>query len=279
MKPAEIIAALEKPLQPLMAVSEVRIYFCHAEYSGIFHRYTTDGDMPIEFDICGSERHGFDVFVRKVGTLPILTHLPWGDVPEGEPLPESIFVPGDHFLQNYKRTGARAHANYGLYTELCRQLRPGSILEIGVRGGYSAYAMLRGAPRGASYLGVDLDQAAFDSQPSFGGAKHFTDHAQSMLRHCFPESTVTIRYCDTQLVHELPGRFDLVSVDGAHGHEHVVHDLELCATCAPYLIVDDVSFIATVGSGVEEFLARHPGVRATFYDTWRGHVLIDTSGF
>jgi SAM-dependent methyltransferase len=73
----------------------------------------------------------------------------------------------------------------------------------------------------------------------------------------------------------LPRNFDVVHIDGGHGHDDVLHDLELCLPYADYLIVDDVNFATTVRSGVAEFLDRHPDVSAVRYDSWRGLVLID----
>ena len=50
--------------------------------------------------------------------------------------------------------------------------------------------------------------------------------------------------------------------------------MELCAKCCRWLIVDDINHIVSVKEAVRDFLDVHPVIEVTFYDTWRGQMLL-----
>jgi hypothetical protein len=212
----------------------------------------------------------FFMHLTQVGETPLLDALPRRDVTCDLALPDEIFHPDDWFADFYRTTeGARRH--YAFYTQIVEELKPRSILEIGVRAGYSAYAMLRAAPD-AHYVGYDLNEG------TFGGEVGYLDHARTMLRENFPRANVSVMIGDSQKSASMSRRYDLIHVDGAHLHYEVIHDLELCAPYADHVLVDDVGFISTVSSGVEEYLEKHPGLPGWFFPTWRGGgvALLDT---
>ena len=197
--------------------------------------------------------------------------LPSAEVPAVHLLPDAIFLPGDHFHQDYKET-PEAVSQYSIYTQLCLGMQPSSIFEIGVRAGYSAWAMLAGSP-GALYHGLDLDQG------TDGGVIGYSEHAKALLAHCYPDATVEINYGDSQQLTELPREYDLIHIDGDHSYQGALHDLELCARYTDHVLIDDITFLSDVASAVAEFLDRHLEaykLEACFFHTWRGHVLIRT---
>lgn len=157
---------------------------------------------------------------------------------------------------------------YQVKHEVAARLRPGRIAEIGVRAGYSAFAFLTAVPQ-AAYVGLDADL------PAHGGVPGFMDHARAMLRGF----NATLTRADTRTLASLPGRFDLVHVDGDHSHAGCLHDLELAARAAPQVLVDDYDFIPDVRRACHDFLAAHPGISAEYLDDGlRGNLLLTIPG-
>jgi hypothetical protein len=158
-----------------------------------------------------------------------------------------------------------------LYSEkynLASILRPNSILEIGVRCGYSAAAFLAACPT-ARYLGIDHGVPG----DKHGGLDGALDFARQMLAEKFPSAQARIEVADTQQMSALPGgSVDLVYIDGDHSYSGCRHDLHLAAALRPrYVLVDDVTYLPLVRHAVEEFCV---GRRFLRLDTVRGDVLI-----
>jgi glycosyltransferase involved in cell wall biosynthesis len=157
-----------------------------------------------------------------------------------------------------------------LYAEkydVAAMLRPQSIVEIGVRAGYSAAAFLSAVP-GCTYLGLDLDQAMY------GGWPGALDRARIMLRELFGDrAEVSAR--DTRQMDVLPcGPVDLVHVDGDHSYEGCLHDLRLAAKVARWILVDDLEWLVPVRAAVTAFLAE-TRYRAIELSSVRGDMLIE----
>lgn len=131
--------------------------------------------------------------------------------------------------------------------DVARELEPSSILEIGVRAGYSAFAMLSAVPA-ARYLGID---AYFDwDWPGNAGAM---GHAQRLLA-AFPH--VTIQHADSHAFKRVEGGpWDLVHIDGDHSLQGCLQDL-LLAECsgARFVLVDDTLNPNPVRVAVELYL-------------------------
>jgi predicted O-methyltransferase YrrM len=156
---------------------------------------------------------------------------------------------------------------------ISRLLRPKSILEIGVRYGYSAAAFLSGSP-GAEYVGLDADNS------TYGGTGGAYREAEKMLREHFGPSIVIIE-CDTQKSRPyLEKGFDLVHVDGDHSRAGCLSDLRLAvAMGAKMILVDDITHPPDPGvaEAVAEFLAETGYQHIYFLDTLRGDCLIRVS--
>jgi SAM-dependent methyltransferase len=118
--------------------------------------------------------------------------------------------------------------NYRLKWAIARHLQPRSILEIGVRYGYSAAAFLAGAPS-AAYTGIDLDNDAFGGvHGAIGWARRITSgrHARYIVG-------------DSQTMEHFPDdRYDLIHVDGQQDGDSSFHDLQLAFRQARWVLVD-----------------------------------------
>ncbi|HEY4152153.1 MAG TPA: class I SAM-dependent methyltransferase [Pseudolysinimonas sp.] len=221
-------------------------------------RFLITGNPALDLEIHETDdaRH---VFIRKIGPQEALDALPVAPF-DGTRyrLPDRIFAPGDGFREDYST--AKYGANYSLYTELCSGLKPTSIFEIGVRYGYSAWAMLSGCPAGTTYHGVDINSL---------------EYANGMLHEEFPQHDLRLARADSGTMTHLSRTYDLAHVDGNHSHEGALHDIGLCWGRAKYILIDDVTAFCTVNSAMNEWLAKYPpGYKAVRYDTQTGHVLL-----
>lgn len=136
---------------------------------------------------------------------------------------------------------------YKLKAAIAKVVQPQSILEIGVRFGYSAAAFLHGNPA-ASYVGIDNDS------DSFGGTKGAIEWARQMLR----EKKATFLVADSQGMKRFPGGvYDLIHVDGQQDGDGTYHDLELAIKQGRVVLVDGYFWTAANFHAVNEFLFRH----------------------
>lgn len=136
---------------------------------------------------------------------------------------------------------------YRLKWAVARALQPASILEIGVRFGYSARAFLDGAP-GASFLGLDLDS------DSWGGAKGAIRWAQAITRGRKAAFVVT----DSQRLDRLPGAtWDLIHIDGQQDADGFYADGRKALPQGRYVLFDGYLWADTNFQAVNELLRGH----------------------
>ena len=148
---------------------------------------------------------------------------------------------------------------YGTLFELARELRPKRVCEIGVRAGYSAYAILSARPD-ARMLGVEIDR---DERfyNTHGGRKGLCQHAETILAPFDFE----LLLANSHLVARLP-RCDLVYVDGDHSLAGCLADLRLAEKSSDRILVDDYDSIATVREACQRFAAEHGDFTSRYID-------------
>jgi len=135
---------------------------------------------------------------------------------------------------------------YRMKEAVARAVRPKRILEIGVRYGYSAAALLAGYP-GAEYCGIDLDV------PAYGGGSDGLEFSRTHL----PASAKLIKE-DSQDLSSLPGGFyDLIHVDGQQDEIGTYHDLELASRQAKFVLLDGYFWTQSNFYTAGDFILRH----------------------
>lgn len=119
---------------------------------------------------------------------------------------------------------------YRMKWAIAKTIQPASILEVGVRYGYSSMAFLQACPE-AKLTGIDADA------PTFGGQPGAVDWAECSLSEKFD---VTILRENSQGLTKLPGGivYDLIHVDGQQDGDGTYHDLDLASKQARYILVD-----------------------------------------
>ena len=148
---------------------------------------------------------------------------------------------------------------------LVQARRPRRIVEIGVRHGYSAFAMLCAAPE-AEYFGFDADVC------TWGGVPGALWDARRMLWREFPRARISVLRVDTAAPGVRLPAADVYFVDGDHSEEAALRDMELCAAAVErgaLLLVDDVKHESGVARAVKEFARKHRGEYGS-HSTLRG---------
>lgn len=149
--------------------------------------------------------------------------------------------------------------------EVAHRIRPAFIAEIGVRAGYSAFAMLSACPD-ARFLGIDAGDARY------GDGRRFRRHAAGLLRR-FPN--VDLRHEDSHTIERLPEGIDLLHVDGDHSYHGCLADLDLALRSGvKWMLVDDVDYLTDVDRAVRKWIARHGLATEHIRDGHRGSALI-----
>jgi len=183
-------------------------------------------------------------------------------------IPFSIWVPGDKTSKDYESYKQRY---YNLLYFFARGLRPRSIVEIGVRGGYSSYALLSGAKEYVErYLGIDNNSSLH------GGMVGYIEHAKKLLLSSFPSVKIEFMICDSSTIKELPSSFDLGYIDGNHDFDFCYSDLALFSKFCTHVLIDDFDYIPDVKRAVTQFLSTNPSLFrvGVYVPSFRGHIFL-----
>lgn len=136
---------------------------------------------------------------------------------------------------------------YRLKWAIASALQPATVLEVGVRFGYSAFAFLEACPS-ASYLGIDADCEAY------GGYRGAINWAKEKTRGSKAEFLIA----DSQKMSSFPGSsYDLIHIDGQQDGNGTLHDLELARRQARYILVDGYFWTRENFLAASEFLYRY----------------------
>lgn len=158
---------------------------------------------------------------------------------------------------------------YKLKWAIANVLKPASILEIGVRFGYSAAAFLHGHPA-AHYVGIDLDIDCY------GGTKGAINWAKEITQ----EFATKFIVADTQEMERFPGDiYDLIHIDGQQDGDGSFHDLELAIKQGRYVLLDGYLWTRQNFLAASEFLFRYADL-LDFYGVipgYAGELLIKVS--
>lgn len=171
-------------------------------------------------------------------------------------------------------------ANYCKHKyNIAKDIQPDIIVEIGVRAGYSAWALLQANPT-AAYCGFDCDA---DVPCSRGGP--WSPIAEEMLKSRGYNVKIWHNF-DSQKNSRLPVRPEvsdiiLYHIDGEHTVKGVYNDLELCfknGYSGCYILVDDYNAgpSLVVKQGTDKWIADHKNLIETkhFPESANGDMLI-----
>lgn len=136
---------------------------------------------------------------------------------------------------------------YRLKWSISKSLHPKSILEVGVRYGYSALAFLDASPH-SKYLGIDLDTN------TFGGTQGAIDWAKEITK----SYQASYLIADSQVMIQFPGGvYDLIHIDGQQDGVGSWHDLKTAIQQSKYVLVDGYLWTSENFMSINDFLSRH----------------------
>lgn len=130
---------------------------------------------------------------------------------------------------------------------IAKHLQPRSILEIGVRFGYSMCCFIEGSDEIETVEG-------WDSEIYVAGSN---DVAREAVKHCRRKPKVTLHRRDSAGAESIGGKFDLVHIDSSHQYEICLRDLRLCHGRARAILVDDTMTCPDDARAVRDFCDEH----------------------
>ena len=159
-----------------------------------------------------------------------------------------------------------SETNYPFYAALASIRKPLSVLEVGVRLGYSLISMFRGYPGILRIVGIDVQADVEDSQRKAGenirGAGYFGD--------------LQLPIADSKWIKALARdiHFNLIHIDGNHSSEGVQADINMAwprLVPGGMLIADDTEYAPSVREGIEAMKPSIKNLGKNFYfQTYRG---------
>jgi len=155
---------------------------------------------------------------------------------------------------------------YKIKYDIIKEINPKSMVEIGVRAGYSAYFFCQAIPE-LKYYGYDAENNTHGGQ---GGP--WLWWAEKILE----SFDTTILSIDTQTLFTIKSA-DFYHIDGDHSVKGAQHDLDICyANKNPKgtLLIDDYDYIPEVREGVDTWLEKHPKAIWRYKESLRGEIII-----
>jgi predicted O-methyltransferase YrrM len=179
--------------------------------------------------------------------------------------PTSIFDVSDEnfFIERHTPNDYMPPAStdyYEIYYAIANWYKPKSILEIGVRYGYSLYTMVMGSDLVETAVGYDIPDSMSGEYKyvlhDHGKNSRFDIVRDNFKLYCPKSINLDLQYVNTQEIDSLEGSYDMIHVDGNHSFEGKMHDLELSLGRCKTLIVDDCAVFSRIRDAVIEFTTK-----------------------
>ena len=168
---------------------------------------------------------------------------------------KSFFIEKD---MNYDYLPPNCFDYYEIYYALSKYYQPKSILEIGVRYGYSLYSMVCGSDVIENVAGYDLEETLngyhLPNNLNYHNKSKFEIVQENFDLFCNKKINLNLKYVNTQKINELNDYYDLIHIDGDHSIEGKLHDLEITKNKCKVVIIDDYALHSNVRQGVDIFL-------------------------
>lgn len=168
---------------------------------------------------------------------------------------------------------------YEWYYAIGKHYEPSSVLEIGVRYGYSLTALVAGAMASGEN---DVDYVmGIDNEEYVPGSLAVAEKNVRAICKCAYIVTFNDNSQDVFKLLETdpyePQPWGIISIDGDHSEKGTRHDLNLTINQCLVVVVDDYFFIADVQRAVDRFVAAHDDMIAEWFTirSFRGTAVIE----
>jgi predicted O-methyltransferase YrrM len=160
---------------------------------------------------------------------------------------------------------------YEYYYAISKYYQPKSILEIGVRYGYSLGSMIKGSDNIQKVLGLDID--AYEKNSLKIAEENIKTNINPNIEYEFLLKS-------SHEFSELPDFYDIIHIDGDHSYEGKVQDLNLTIGHCKVVIVDDYNndyFLDVIKNATNNFVEKNKEyIKNTYFlDSARGTFIIE----
>lgn len=187
--------------------------------------------------------------------------------------PQSILsIIDKEFFFEYLKEGHSDYINSGNYYEIYYAIsnyyNPSSILEIGVRYGYSLMSMIEGSNNIKDVVGYDIDE--YESDGLLLAENNINKYKSKNIN-------LVLKNINSQSIDKLDREYDIIHIDGCHSYIGKLHDLELCVNKCKVLIIDDYNHINDVKRASDDFIEKYKTHIKDYdiIDSFRGTLIIE----
>ena len=159
---------------------------------------------------------------------------------------------------------------YEYYYAISKFYQPSSILEIGVRFGYSLGSMIRGSDKIEFIKGIDCEALVY-------GVDTLKTAEANIKKYINPNVKCEFLNQDSHSIKELDRKYDLIHIDGDHSYEGKVQDLNLALDHCKVLLVDDYFFLYQVANATNDWIMGNKHKIKSIYivNSFRGTLVIE----
>jgi len=174
----------------------------------------------------------------------------------------------------FERSHGHDYLNCNIYYEyyyaISKFYQPSSILEIGVRFGYSLGSMIKGSDKIEFIKGIDFETLVY-------GVDMLRTAEANIKKYINPNVKCEFLNQDSHSVKELDRKYDLIHIDGDHSYEGKIQDLNLALDHCKVLLVDDYFFIRQVTNATNDWIMgnRHKIKSIYIVNSIRGTLVIE----
>jgi predicted O-methyltransferase YrrM len=163
--------------------------------------------------------------------------------------PNSIFeiISEDFFFErNIKNDYLDCKMYYEYYYAISKFYQPSTILEVGVRFGYSLGSMIKGSDKIEFVKGIDCED------PTYG--KNTLNTAEANIKK-YINADIKYEFLlqDSHSIEKLDRKYDLIHIDGDHSYHGKIKDLNLTLDHCKTLIIDDYFSLPEVAKAADDW--------------------------
>lgn len=157
---------------------------------------------------------------------------------------------------------------YEHYYAISKFYQPSSILEIGVRFGYSLGTMIKASDKIEKVTGIDCDEYNADS---------LQIAEKNIKKFIRDDISYTFRNMNSHSIKKFDSVADLVHIDGDHSYEGKIQDLDLVKNVGKVIIVDDYTYLEQVRQAADDWMKNNKDIIKNhfFFESIRGTLVME----